>query len=109
MARTEMGRADNKSEERGRPPLRGRRMTACEPRPSSMRTWARQYPRLYGGLRLLWRALSPFALPNPLPLAPAYARCVREFLAYRRMPGGDGARWCDWYPALRDRTTVTPV
>jgi len=84
-------------------------MTACEPRPSSMRTWARQYPRLYGGLRLLWRALSPFALPNPLPLAPAYARCVREFLAYRRMPGGDGARWCDWYPALRDRTTVTPV
>jgi hypothetical protein len=25
------------------------------------------------------------------------------------MPGGEGARWSDWYPALRDRTTVTPV
>ena len=84
-------------------------MTACGPRPSNTRTWVRQYPRVYGGLRLLWRALSPFALPNPLPLATAYARCVREFLAYRRMPGGEGARWSDWYPALRDRTTVTPV
>lgn len=84
-------------------------MTACEPRPSNVRRWARRCPRVYGGLRLLSRGLSPFALPNPLTLAAAYARCVREFLAYRRMPGGEGARWSDWYPALRDRTTVTPV
>jgi len=64
---------------------------------------------VHGGLRLLWRTLSPFAVPNPFSLATAYARCVREFLAYRRMPGGEGARWSDWYPSLRDRTTVTPV
>jgi hypothetical protein len=25
------------------------------------------------------------------------------------MPGGEGARLTDWYPALRDRTTATPV
>jgi Caenorhabditis protein of unknown function, DUF268 len=84
-------------------------MTACEPRPSNIRRWARRYARVYGGLRLLSRGLSPFALPNPLTLATAYARCVREFLAYRRMPGGESARWSGWYPALRDRTTVTPV
>lgn len=84
-------------------------MTAGEPRSSNIRRWARRYPRVYGGLRLLSRGLSPFALPNPLPLAIAYARCVREFLAYRRMPGGEGAGWSDWYPSLRDRTAVTPV
>ena len=84
-------------------------MTACEPGQSSVRSWVRQYPRVYGGLRRLWRALSPFAIQSPLPMVAKYVRCVREFRAYRRMPGGEGARWRDWYPALRDRTTVTPV
>jgi hypothetical protein len=84
-------------------------MTPCAPPAASPRAWARRYSRIYAGMRLLWRAVSPFAVPNPVSLAIGYARCLREFLAYRRMPGGEGARWLDWYPALRDRTSVTPV
>ncbi len=84
-------------------------MTLCRPCASSTRAWVRRFPRLYRGLRVVWRAIAPFAVPNPVTLAAAYVRCVREFLAYRRMQGGDRARWSDWYPALRDRTAATPI
>jgi Caenorhabditis protein of unknown function, DUF268 len=84
-------------------------MMARKPGQSFVRSWARQYPYVYGVLRRLWRALSPFALQNPLSVAVTYVRCMQAFRAYRRMPGGEGARWRDWYPMLRDRTTVTPV
>jgi uncharacterized protein DUF268 len=84
-------------------------MTGCEPGLLSLRSRVRRYPRLYHPLRWLWRALSPFAVPNALAVGGAYVRCVREFRAYRRMPGGEAAKWADWYPAVHDRRSATPV